>query len=262
MNIKSTFTASAVVAMLSAAALADAQVYTFTATLKTTVAARGKVKASTLTCLDESETLVYRKQGSVKLQGLIWGCSCESLAEVSGWAGEGEDGCAFWDASAKQLLSGNFEWKLLNRIDSTAKKAEGAWIYEADCYSLVGGGFGTVKTGKVKDEDGETYETFYLASLSGNVAGWKCAPGYTYKTGKYIPCTFCNPGSEESEETVTAEAWSLCDCGEGGDWTAVSGTWKLKYEKKATAKLNKSTSIFDAYSFPSYVKSALQALDL
>ena len=236
------------VVMAAGSTFADAQVYQFSATLKTTVAARGRVSAAMLTCLDESETLVYRKQGTVKLAGLIWGCECEALAAVSGWNGEGEDGCVFWDGSNKQLLSGEFAWKLLNRIDSTAKKSEGAWTYESDCYFLTGGGFGSVK---VVNED------ITIPAMSGNLAGWKCAPGYTYKTGKYIPCTFCDPGQEESEEWITAIAWTLCDCGDSEDFTAVSGTWKLKYNATATKKLRNSSSVFDAYKFPDYVKNGL-----
>jgi len=243
------------VAFATAAAEASALVYNFKATLKTTVAKSGKVKASVLTCIDESETVVYRKQGTVKVEGLIWGCDCESLAEVTGFTTDTADGCAFWDVTARKLLNGEFAWRLLNRIESSGKKAEGAWTYESECYNLTGGGFGTVKT-KGRGDD----MMFYVNSLSGNVAGWKCAPGLTQKSGRYIPCTFCQEGSEETEELVTASAWSLCGCDESDDYTAVSGTWSIKYNSAATAKLNNVVSIFDAYKFPDYVKSALKAI--
>jgi len=246
---------AAVIGFACMFAMADAQVYTFTATLKTTVAVRGKVKAAMLTCLDESETLVYRKQGSVKLAGLIWGCDCDALSGVNGWNGETEDGCAFWNVTNKQLLDGNFAWVLLNRIDSTAKKAEGAWTYEAECYNLYGGGFGSVKVIGGADE-----EEIVLTSLAGNVAGWKCAPGYTRKTGKSEACTFCGSAKEADEETDIAVAWTLCDCGESTDYTAVSGTWNLKYNASATAKLRKEVSIFEAYKFPEYAKKGLVLL--
>lgn len=248
--------AAATIAVLltTSIASADALVFDFSATLKTTVAQTGKVKASTLTCLDESAKIVYRKQGTVKLQGLIWGCECEALAQVTGYTSPTADGCAFWDATNKQLLNGEFSWKVLNRIDSTGKKAEGAWTYESECYNLTGGGFGTIKTtGKGENA------TFYLSSLSGNLAGWKCAPGQIKKSGTYRPCTFCDAGSEETEESVTAVAWSFCDCSESEDFTAISGTWNLKFNSKATNKLRQTTSIFDAYSFPGYVKNALMS---
>lgn len=243
----------AAAAFAAATASAEALVFNFKATLKTTVAKQGKIKSSALTCLDESEKLVYRKQGSVKIEGLIWGCDCEALATVTGYTELTTDGCLFWDVSAKQLLeNGSFAWKLLNRIDSNGKKAEGAWRFESECYDLTGGGFGSVKTQGKGDET-----TFFINNLSGNVAGWKCAPGLTIRSGTYRPCTFCDEGEEETEETEIAQAWSLCGCDTSDEFTAISGTWTLKYNKKASAKLSDSTSILEAYSFPSYVKSKI-----
>lgn len=244
----------AAVAFTAFSACADALVYEFSATLKTTVAQSGKVGAGALTCTDEAVKTVYRKQGTIKLAGVIWGCDCSALASATGYSSPTEDGCAFWNVTEKKLVDAAFAWKVLNRFNSTGKDAEGAWTMENDCWFLAGGGFGSVKT----EGKGDDF-TYWLNSLSGSVAGWRCAPGITVKTGKDTPCTYCNPGSTATEETTTAIAWTLCDCGETDESTAVSGTWNLKYNKSATKKLNDATSIFDAYKFPEWVKTALGA---
>ena len=211
MNIKK-LAIAACAASLAMSAKADAYAYDFIATLKTTVAAKGSIKAGVLTCLDESETMIYRKQGTVKIQGLVWGCDCTSISSPSQYSGPSEDGYAFWDVTSKSYISdAAFEWFVLNRINNTAKNAEGAWTFESECYHLMGGGFGAVK--QLKSEDGDQW---YLTQLAGNFGGAKCAPGMTYKTGKHIECTFCSSGEEEEEVTDLAIGWPLCDCGEDG----------------------------------------------
>lgn len=254
--MKSMITAIGAAAAVFAASTAgaDALVYEFSATLKTTVAQSGKIGAGVLTCTDETVKTVYRKQGTIKLGGVIWGCDCSALAAATGYSSPTEDGCIFWNATDKKIIDATLAVKVLNRFNSNGKDAEGAWTLENDCWFLVGGGFGSIKT----DGKGDEF-TYWLNSLSGNVAGWRCAPGITARTGKDTPCTYCNPGSSSQEETTLAIAWTLCDCGETDESTAVSGTWNLKYNKSATKKLNAVTSIFDAYKFPSWVKTALGA---
>ena len=63
---------SMVVAMCGFA-LADAQVYEMELTMKTTVTKSGKVQFISCDCpVDDYD--MYRKQGTVKIKGLIWGC--------------------------------------------------------------------------------------------------------------------------------------------------------------------------------------------
>ena len=247
--------AAAAAIVFAADAAASALVYNFTATLKTTLAAKGSVKKGLLTCLDENETMIYRKQGTVKIQGVIWGCECDSIADLQPFTNGESDGFVLWSVTDKLWIKdAEMEWLVLNRINNTAKNAEGAWKLDSECFQLLGGGFGTVKP--LGSDD------FYLAALTGNLAGVKCAPTYSYKTGKNIPCTYCTPGEEEQTNTEAAIGWPICDCGEDDGVTAVSGTWNIKYNAAATAKLNKSTSIFSAYTFPAYVKSALLSAEV
>lgn len=240
---------AAFAAVLALGAGADALVYNFTANLKTTVAQKGSVKAAILTCLDESETMVYRKQGTVKIQGLIWGCDCDPIANPPPFTNGESDGFAFWNVTDKSIITDiDFQWLVLNRINNTGKNVEGAWSFASECYQFWGGGFGTVKL------DGEE---FYLDKMSGNMAGVKCAPVYFKKGWKKNDCPFCGEGIGEDDEYIVAIGWPLCECGEEDELTAVSGTWNIKINAPATKKLNKTTSIFNAFTFPSYVKNYL-----
>ena len=150
-------------------------------------------------------------------------------------------------------------------IDKNGDKCEGSWTIgdmsdESDAF-LAFAGFGTLYTAytAIPCEDPEVNCTSYLKSMSGNVAGWMPAPSYT-TAGTPGSCTFCgeyDPGEEETVDSATA--WDLCPCEEYADigFTAVSGTWSIKYNATASKKLKSSATIVDAVKLPSNVKTSV-----
>lgn len=252
------------VALLAASAVfADAQVYEMTITLKSTVAASGKI--TPVVCdLPAQEVDLYRKQSTVKIKGLLWGCDCETIAEpefVS--SAEATYGYIFWNETSHKVIDGEFAWQLLNRIDKKLKKAEGAWTigsFDDDIF-LVGSGFGTVKDTVSKSTC--TISSVILSPMSGNCAGWLSLPSSVVKKGTAEDCKKCQVVEGTDDVIAVAPGWSLCACEEGSERTAASGTWKLKYVTAAAKKWQKadaSLSITKVYSFPAYVKSYIEAL--
>ena len=126
-------------ALLSFGAFADAQVYEMSLTIKTTVTKSGKITA--VVCdTPSSEVNLYRKQSTVKIKGLFWGCDCDTIAYPAKMTDPTETyGYIFWNETTHTVLDGEFVWKLLNRIDKKVNKAEGAWTLEGDDFFFLGG---------------------------------------------------------------------------------------------------------------------------
>ena len=237
-----------------------AQVYDVKISIKTTEAKAAKLSAKKNPFLDADGAVVYRKQASKTWVGLIWGCDCESIRGKWCKSDAGAvSGCIIWDKKTSDILfSEDINWRLINAIDTTGTKCEGCWTIgnTADTSKafLAFSGFGTLVLQKF--EDGLSCRS-YVKSISGNVAGWMPAPT-KYTEGRKPVCTFCSvidPGEEGSEEM--ADAWDFCKCAEIGDrdFTAVSGTWSIKYNKSDSAKLSENASILDFYKkFPANVR--------
>lgn len=249
-----------------------AQVYDVKVTLKTTMAKKASVSALKNAFVSENATIVYRTQGSQTWSGVIWGCSCDAI--LGKWTVINQSqgivaGCVIWDNKSPHaiIFDEDIHWRLLNAIDKAGTKSEGAWTIGDSSDSsnafLSFAGFGTLALSTEK-VDGNLMIAdcmSYVKNISGNVAGWMPAP-YVTTYGKKGSCTFCT--SEEDEEDVNdyAAAWSFCDCAEFGDsdFTAVSGTWQIKYNASLSKKLRNSTSILDVYKkFPDNVKASVVA---
>ena len=251
--------------MLAFGAFAAAQVYEMTMTVKTTVTKSGKITA--VVCdTPSSEVNLYRKQSTVKIKGLFWGCDCETIANPEKITDPTETfGYIFWNETTHTVIDGEFAWQLLNRIDKKLKKAEGAWTigsFDDDIF-LVGSGFGTVKDTVSKSTC--TISSVILSPMSGNCAGWLSLPSTVVKKGTAEDCKKCQVVEGTDDVIAVAPGWSLCACEEGSERTAASDTWKLKYVTAAAKKWQKadaSLSITKVYSFPSYVKSYIEALKL
>ena len=251
----------AAAALVAFGAFADAQVYEMTMTLKTTVTKSGKITA--VVCETPSpEVNLYRKQSTVKIKGLFWGCDCETIADPMKVTDPTETfGYIFWNETTHKVIDGDFVWKVLNRIDKKVNKAEGAWTLESDDLYLLGGGFGNVKD-SVSRSTCTILDTI-LTPMSGNVAGWMGLPSIVVSKGKEDDCYKCQVIEGTEEVVAFAPGWSLCACDEGSESTAVSGTWKLKYLASAAKKWGKvdaSFSITTVYNFPGYVVSYLNSL--
>jgi len=241
-----------------------AQVYDIKVSVKTTQGKTGKISPKKNPFVSQSETVMYRKQASQTWTGVAWGCGCESA--FGRWTTLHNDdivaGIVIWNSKKPYdiVLLDDINWHVMNAIDETGNKCECAWtIGESDDDSaafLAFSGFGSI--------------TFYggtcghvISSVSGNVAGWVPPPARKTTTSKPVSCTFCGSGGGEEETVIeSAVAWAFCNCVDfgGGDdsFTAVSGTWSMKYNKSLSAKLMSKTSILDVYTkFPSAVKKAV-----
>ena len=250
-----------------------AQVYNLTITVKTTKAERGKLKKGH-PFATSTDAVIYRKQVTQKWSGLIWGCDCDALAGkwqiVDDTAGS-VAGCVIWDNAKPNdvLFIDDFNWRLLNAIDKGGDKCEGSWtignMSDDSVAFLAFAGFGTLQPIYTVQPcvDPEINCTSYLKSMSGTVAGWMPAPSYT-TAGKSGHCTFCGdyePGEEPTTDIATA--WDFCPCEEYADidFTAVSGTWSIKYNAASSKKLTGSKrdnsvalTIVDVVKMPSNVK--------
>lgn len=258
---------AAAMAFVSAAALADAQVYEMQLTVKTTVTRSGQVRFVACDCPVDGNTL-YRSQGTVKIKGLIWGCDCVTLSdpEISSGASslaKSSYGYIFWNETTKKPLNLKFGWELLNRIDRSGQKAEGTWTLSSDdgSFYIMGSGFGSVKDTVVTKPVCERTAT-WVPSMSGNLAGWSTPGAIVTVAATAGECSWCKKIEGKEEQTASAKGWTLCECGDSDERTAASGTWKLKYNKKASQILSDESkaveSVTQAYSFPSYVKNVIE----
>jgi hypothetical protein len=252
--------------------LKAAQVYEIKITVKTTAAKKAKLSPKNNPFVDgDLDSIIYRAQASQKWNGVVWGCDCESVFgrwDVIDMAAQSVSGCIIWNAKSPYtiLFADDIQWRLLNAIDKKGNKCEGAWTIgdssdESNAF-LAFSGFGTIDV-KAERIDGELENigcNGYVKSISGNVAGWMPAPSHT-TVGRPADCTFCgitDPGEDDAVDM--SEAWIFCECGdiESVGFTAVSGTWSLKYSSSLSKKLSDDTSILNVYKkFPSTVKSAL-----
>lgn len=242
-------------------AFADAQVYEMTLTLKTTLTAKGKITPLCST-LPDDDTGLYRKQGTVRIKGLFWGCDCATISDPQPATDPAATyGYVFWNQTTGKVLDSDFGWKLLHRIMKNLKKCEGAWTMEGGDFSFMGGGFGTVKD--TIDKECCTIENAYIPSMSGNLAGWMTLPSVVVAKGKEEVCEKCKIISGTDDVVAVAPGFSLCECDDGSEFTAVSGTWRLKYLAKQSTSWNKASAdlpITSVYSFPSYVVTYLNSL--
>jgi hypothetical protein len=171
-------------------------------------------------------------------------------------------GVAIWNNKKPYsiVFLDDMKWRVLNAIDASGAKVECAWTIgdssEKSNAFLAFAGFGTLQI----DTGSECRSV--IKSLAGNVAGWM--PASTATTpGNPGVCTFCNGVIGATDDTVEVSvAWDFCPCGEIGDpaFTAVTGSWSLKYNKKLSKSLSSKSSILDVYTkFPSNVKTAIAA---
>ena len=258
--MKKLMIAAAAAAMVSGAfAIGDAQVYDYTATLKTTACRAGKLSQKLIDYFGEARRLPseapintfgrgdeigIRKQVSVKIAGVIWGCDCPTIALPRfprRTPGNYMGGYYFWNQQAETMFNPFrtlFFWNVLNRID-TMSKVEGS--YTLACRQagqrlvVFGGGFGSVsKTG---------CDT-YVKSMNGNLAGFRIAADDEFG------CVFCG-GNNCVVTTLCDLCWDISspDFVYTTGFSAVSGTWKIKYNKSMTKRLASTPWISRVYSF-------------
>ena len=196
--------------------------YKLTLSGKTTVAFTVKGKASTCT-----EDVCYRKAGSFKIDGYIFGaatdltnpdecvegCSCVDIL-----AAEAIDDSIFWNTKSKKEVQADFKFDQLNLIGKDGKQLEAVATFN----DLTLAGFGTYDVKKLA-----------IKSISGNFAGQLDAP----------VCETCNYNAtnceEECEEIYTV-VFDLCTLAKNtADKTAAYGKWTLKPNSAAVKKLTK-----------------------
>ena len=248
---------SLLVAATSAGLFAkDPFVYEVEMKVKTTVAKQGKVATACQLIgggTNSISAVTYRKQGTVTVKGLIWGCECDTFAGFFSYINPTKDGCYFWNVTdARPLTNGIATWPVFNRIDKNMKKAEGTMELVADGWHLLCGGLGRADI--IDSSIGR------LNSLKGSFGGWRLAPTWSY-TVYGEPCTFCDSGTADITYEEAALAWAMCACADASEKTTAFGTWNIKYNRSLSDRLRDSTSITDVYSFPSYVKAAMAAAE-
>jgi len=241
----------------------EAQVYDIKVTVKTTAAKSGKLSSKKNPFVEDTGTIIYRTQGSQTWTGVLWGCDCETLLGAWRTVGDGSEvveGVVIWNSKKpyQVVFLDDMKWRVLNAIEAGGGEVEAAWTIgdssdESNAF-LSFAGFGKL------DVDKKFECRSVIKSLSGNVAGWMPAPK-SVTQGNPGVCTFCSglvgmtPDTEDS-----AVGWDFCPCETIGDleFTAVSGTWTLKYNKSLSKKLTDKSSILDVYNkFPANVKTAV-----
>lgn len=252
--------------VMAAALYADAQFYEMDITAKTTVTKSGKVAWIACDCNTDENTL-YRKQGTIKIKGAIWGCDCGTLIKGEPFtSATNAFGYFFWNVTDRKPLNVVLKWELCNRIDKSAKKVEAVWTLTSPdgSFHLTGAGFGTLKDTTTRQPC--MLKTSWIKSMKGSCAGWML-PGavVTTKATKDV-CSWCEKIAGTPEVTASAPGLDICSTGgdcsprkEGNTSSAAFGTWSVKYNKKASAALEDSTRVTEAYLFPSYVKAIIDA---
>jgi len=251
-------TAAAAAMVGSVFAIGKAQVYDYTATIKTSACRSARLSNKLIDYFNQNRAFTsqwspagltrgdeigVRKQVSVKLAGVIWGCDCVTIS-MPGWRplnGRYFGGYYFWNQQTERIYNPwrtTFTWNVLNRID-TMSKCEGSYMLfctqAGQRIFVFGGGFGTVSN---------TGCDTYVKSMSGNLSGFSLIPTDAFG------CVLCG-----GNNCVVA---TLCDrCYDWADpafvnttaLSAVSGTWKIKYNKSATRRISSTPWISRAYTF-------------
>jgi len=200
-------------------------VYDFNVNLKTTLSKPLK----TVVC---GMSDCYRVKTSRKLKGFIYtagdcDCWCDGDALNDAWL------VTLWEKKTKILYAedGDFTWSAFWRIGKAKNELEIEWTFGEDGLMLLTGqGFGKA--------DGKMAK-----NASGSVTGWTGAPLW-YKLGKKAEdCTYCPayPFDFCTKEVVD------------GAGTIAFGTWKLKYNAKATATLKKTGDLPAPKKFDDYM---------
>ena len=252
--------------VLSASALyADAQFYEMDIAVKTTKTRSGAVKSVACDCrTDLAAGGLYRKEGTVKIKGVIWGCDCGTLIKGIPFTNKSAPfGYFFWNVTDQKPLNVTLSWPIANRIDTKATKAEVVWILssedEALPFYIVGSGFGTLKDTVTKDPC--KLLTSWFVSLSGNFAGWMAPGAVVTSKGTPETCTWCEKIAGTPEVSSVAKGLAICGdcraCSDGNIGSAAYGTWKIKYNASISAKLQKAAAVTDVYAFPPYVRSLM-----
>lgn len=243
----------------------DAQVYDFSATVKSTQCKEVKwtKTLATLNFINYSnvkgERVTVRKQASTKIVGVIWGCNCGTIMDPawriypgSLWPTIG--GYLFWNpknGNAFNIATTAFGWALFDRIDD-GSKAEGVWALvnddEDNAVSLLGAGFGKVSgTGFKVGANGNVVAGTelcrpVLSSMSGNFAG------FLLSNGDAEGCMFCG------NQPCFGIPFCWCSAPNYNPYTALTaayGTWSIKYNKSVSNKLRKTGLLTQSYSFKS-----------
>lgn len=261
----------ALTSVLTAGALyADAQFYEMDLTVKTTKTRTGKVSGIACDCRTDIEAEaggnLYRKEGSVKIKGVIWGCDCGTLIKGERFTKKSEPfGYLFWNVTNRKWLNVTLTWQIANRIDKKATKTEVVWMLTSNDpelpFHLIGSGFGTLKDTVTKNPC--KLATSRFVQIKGGFAGWMAPDAVVTTKATAEECSWCEKIPGTPEVTAVAKGWSICaDCSASDEnaGSAAYGNWKIKYNASASERLESANEVTEAYAFPAYVKSAMDSV--
>jgi len=173
----------------------------------------------------------FRVKTTRKLNGFIYAgdceCWCDDDALNDSWA------VTLWEKKSKILYAfdDDFTWTAFWRIGKAKNELEVEWEFESPGFvKLTGQGFGKAD-GKI------------AKNASGSVTGWTGAPLW-YKLGKKADdCVYCPayPYDFCTKEVVD------------GAGTISFGTWKMKYNAKASNVLAKTGDLPAPKKFDDYL---------
>ncbi len=262
----------ALTSVLTAGALyADAQFYEMDLTVKTTKTRSGKVNGIACDCRTDNEAEaagnLYRKEGSVKIKGVIWGCDCGTLIKGERFTKKSEPfGYLFWNVTNRKWLNVTLTWQIANRIDKKATKTEVVWMLTSNDpelpFHLIGSGFGTLKDTVTSDPC--RLATSRFVQVKGSFAGWMAPDAVVTTKATAEECSWCEKIPGTPEVTAVAKGWSICaDCSASDEnaGSAAYGNWKIKYNASASERLESANEVTEAYAFPAYVKSAMDGAE-
>jgi hypothetical protein len=251
----------AVAAAMAGVAFADAQVYDYKFSLKSTTCKEGKVGKNTyfeqMGIAERGEEIAYRTSASVVLLGVTWGCNCEDALFQNGWnmrtLSNGQnvwDGGIFWWQKG-DFFGGSYDasvitWDMINRIGKKGTDVELAFTLDDSNgrgeAEIKAAGLGTIKD--IGLSAGTDCEGSYIKSAKGSAAGY-IAPGQG-------GCYYC--------DDVVCDVYDFCDCmglSDAGK-TVAFGNWTMKYNSSASKKLRTTAKISSSYSgFPKQLKEVL-----
>lgn len=190
-----------------------ALVYDIKISLKTTKANEGS--AQQIPCGEEIGALCYRTVSSVTWKGFLSACGCDCVsfqdADVYIWNDKTEE-------YITDVLGAKIDWQVLNLIGKKGTDVEAFWVaggndtgatIEEMPAILVAAGFGKW--------DADEYR---VSSISGNIVA-KLPPPQC--AGVLCADATAEPCSELDQDNQTY-------------YTVGSGTWSMKYNKKASQK--------------------------